>query len=72
MAVEIALLKILNLKKNVLGTPDQQREDRFTPTPRRSIHSYKVTETTKTTMTTSKDGVISKDVVHTKETTESR
>ena len=34
---------------------------RFTPTPRRSIHSYKVTETSKETVTTMKDGTIARD-----------
>ena len=34
---------------------------RFTPTPRRSIHSYKVTETSKETVTKMKDGTIARD-----------
>ena len=56
----------------ITGTPDQDRTDRFTPTPRRSIHSYKVTETTTETMTKDKDGLVTRDVVTTKETTESK
>ncbi len=48
-----------------------EKTDRFTPTPRRSIHSYKVTETTKQTMTKSKDGVVSKETTYVKETSDS-
>lgn len=44
--------------------------ERFTPTPRRSIHSYKVVESTKTTMVKSADGSISHDVLHKKATRE--
>jgi len=48
-----------------------EKTDRFTPTPRRSIHSYKVTETTKQTMTKSKDGVVSQETTYVKETSDS-
>jgi hypothetical protein len=61
----------VSLRQRFTGTPDDpERTDRFTPTPRRSIHSYKVTETTTETMT--KDGLVTRDVVTTKETTESK
>ena len=54
------------------GTPAEKNEERFTPTPRRSIHSYKVTETTTQTMVKNKDGSISQDIVYNKETSESK
>lgn len=45
-----------------------EREGRFTPTPRRSIHSYKVTETTKQVLTRSPDGrQLSQDFSYQKE-----
>jgi hypothetical protein len=50
---------------------DSSRENRFTPTPRRSIHSYKVTERTVETVVKSPDGNISRDFEYQKETTES-
>ena len=50
---------------------NREKPERFTPTPRRSIHTYKVTETTTQTMTKGKDGVVSIDKVSTKETSES-
>jgi len=37
---------------------------RSTPTPRRSIHTYKITETTRTTEVLNKDGVQSRDTEH--------
>jgi len=43
----------------------------LTPTPRRSIHSYKVTETTKQVVTRNKDGVETRDIQHTIERSES-
>ena len=43
-------------------------DGRYTPTPRRSIHSYKVTETSKETITKGKDGVISRDYDYKKTT----
>merc|ERR1712021_38492 len=48
----------------------EQKSDRFTPTPRRSIHSYKVTETTRKTVTKDKDGNVTEDVSIDKTTTE--
>jgi len=44
----------------------------LTPTPRRSIHSYKVTETTKQVVTRNKDGVETRDIQHTIERSESQ
>ncbi len=35
---------------------EERSRDRFTPTPRRSIHTYKVTETEKQVLTKSRDG----------------
>lgn len=45
---------------------------RNTPTPRRSIHSYKVTETTRETIVLNKDGVETRDTTHTLEKSESK
>jgi len=44
----------------------------LTPTPRRSIHSYKVTETTKQVVTRNKDGVETRDIHHTIERSENQ
>lgn len=44
----------------------------LTPTPRRSIHSYKVTETTKQVVTRNKDGQETRDIQHTIERSESQ
>lgn len=47
----------------------KEERERFTPTPRRSIHSYKVTETTKQTLTKSNDGrQLASDYSYQKET----
>jgi len=46
-------------------------DGRYTPTPRRSIHSYKVTETSKETVTKAKDGTISRDYDYKKTTSTS-
>jgi len=45
---------------------------RHTPTPRRSIHTYKVTETTKQTVVVGKDGLETRDITHTVEKSESK
>ena len=47
-------------------------DGRYTPTPRRSIHSYKVTETSKETITKGKDGTISRDYDYKKTTSTSQ
>lgn len=47
-------------------------DGRYTPTPRRSIHSYKVTETSKETVTKMKDGTISRDFDYKKTTSDSK
>ena len=47
------------------------REGRFTPTPRRSIHSYKITETTTETVVKSPDGNVTRDFEYRKETSQS-
>jgi len=43
-------------------------DSRYTPTARRSIHSYEVTENSKETVTKAKDGTISKEYKYTKTT----
>ncbi|XP_023333812.1 lamina-associated polypeptide 2, isoforms beta/delta/epsilon/gamma isoform X2 [Eurytemora carolleeae] len=45
---------------------------RNNPTPRRSIHSYKVTETTRQTIVKTHDGLETRDTVHTLEKSESK
>jgi len=52
------------------GTAEQPKSDRFTPTPRRSIHSYKVVETSRKTVTKDKDGNITEDISIDKVTSE--
>jgi len=49
---------------------DELDNGKLTPTPRRSIHSYKVTETTKQVITKNRDGTETKDVYRTVERTE--
>merc|ERR1711936_931738 len=43
------------------SSAEKPKSDRFTPTPRRSIHSYKVVETSRKTVTKDKDGNITED-----------
>jgi len=52
------------------GTAEKPKSDRFTPTPRRSIHSYKVVETSRKTVTKDKDGNITEDITVDKVTSE--
>ena len=49
---------------------DAARDEKLTPTPRRSIHSYKVSETTKQVITRNRDGTETRDVQHSLERTE--
>ena len=51
-------------------TLDDTDSGKLTPTPRRSIHSYKVSETTKQVITKRKDGTETRDVYHSIERTE--
>jgi len=44
--------------------------ERFTPTPRRSIHSYKVTEMSKETMIKTPDGIVTRDIEYRKSTSD--
>jgi len=70
---------LASLRKRFIG-PDStdaavtasSNGERFTPTPRRSIHSYKVTETSRQTLTKSKDGTVTHDFDYKKETSESK
>jgi len=67
---------IASLRNRFMG-PDSNdvttsNGERFTPTPRRSIHSYKVTETTRQTLTKGKDGTLTHDFDYKKETSESK
>lgn len=52
-----------------MGSPDREN-DRFTPTPRRSIHSYKVTETSKQTTVRTPDGNVKRDFSYKKITSD--
>jgi len=70
---------VASIRKRFAGPSDDSTDgatvgstERFTPTPRRSIHSYKVTETTRQTLTKSKDGTITHDFDYKKETSESK
>jgi len=65
--VKSGLRKRMNLTEEMNST-----DIRNTPTPRRSIHSYKVTETTRQTIVRETDGTETKDTTHTLEKTESR
>ena len=49
---------------------DETDTGKLTPTPRRSIHSYKVTETTKQVITKNRDGTETKNISRTVEKTE--
>jgi len=59
-----------NIRQRYAGSSKEANENgsRFTPTPRRSIHSYKVTETSKETVTKMKDGTIARDFEYKKMT----
>lgn len=50
--------------------PKPQEQERFTPTPRRSIHTFKVTEKSTRSMVKSHDGNVSMDYSYTKTTEE--
>ena len=64
------LTLIGQINKSFVGNTNESNveSDRYTPTPRRSIHSYKVTETSKETVTTMKDGTVSRNFDYKKET----
>jgi len=66
-----------SLRQRFLGNsdaPDSSKNatERFTPTPRRSIHTYKVTEKSTESMVKNKDGTVNYDFDYTKETSESK
>lgn len=54
---------ISDVRQRFTGSTNEANvtDGRYTPTPRRSIHSYKVTETTRETVTKNKDGTTSRD-----------
>jgi len=64
---------INDIRQRITGSTKESSvsNDRYTPTPRRSIHSYKVTETSKETVTKTKDGSISRNFDYKKETSTS-
>lgn len=55
---------------SITDTMEESR-DRFTPTPRRSIHSYKVTESSRESLTRSPDGKLSRSYTYKKDTYDS-
>lgn len=61
---------LADIRQRFTGTTKESNveNERYTPTPRRSIHSYKVTETRKETITKMKDGTVSRDFDYKKET----
>jgi len=60
------------MRKRFNMTVDDLDSSRNTPTPRRSIHTYKVSESTKQTITRSSDGNETRDTVHIVERSESK
>jgi len=62
--------KASELRQRFAGNSTRE-EERFTPTPRRSIHSYKVTEMSRETMVKTPDGIVTRDVEYTKSTSDS-
>lgn len=68
-----AKASLLEVRQRFTGSNKEARvgDERYTPTPRRSIHSYKVTESSKETVTKMKDGTISRDIDYTKTTSNS-
>jgi hypothetical protein len=54
---------LTDMRQRFTGSTTESKvaDDRYTPTPRRSIHSYKVEETSRETPTKMKDGTISRD-----------
>jgi len=58
----------LRQRVNGLNKEAELDDSRYIPTARRSIHSYKVTETSKETVTKAKDGTVSKEYSYTKTT----
>jgi len=62
--------KASELRQRFAGNSSRE-DDRFTPTPRRSIHSYKVTEMSRETMVKTPDGIVTRDIEYTKATSDS-
>jgi len=62
--------KASELRQRFAGNSTRE-EERFTPTPRRSIHSYKVTEMSRETMVKTPDGIVTRDIEYTKSTSDS-
>lgn len=62
--------KASELRQRFAGNSTRE-EERFTPTPRRSIHSYKVTEISKETMVKTPDGIVTRDIEYSKSTSDS-
>jgi len=60
------------MRKRFNMTADELDSSRNTPTPRRSIHTYKVSESTKQTITRSSDGNETRDTLHVVERSESK
>ena len=61
---------ISGLRQRQAAADEADTSGKLTPTPRRSIHSYKVSETTRTTIMRNRDGTETKNVVHSVERSE--
>jgi len=64
------LSNLSGLRQRQTAADEADTSGKLTPTPRRSIHSYKVSETTKTTITKNRDGTETKNVIHNVERSE--
>jgi len=62
--VSSILSNISGLRQRQAAADEADTSGKLTPTPRRSIHSYKVSETTRTTIMRNRDGTETKNVVH--------
>lgn len=68
--VSSILSNISGLRQRQAAADEADTSGKLTPTPRRSIHSYKVSESTRTTITRNRDGTETKNVVHSVERSE--
>jgi len=68
--VSSMLSNLSGLRQRQAAADEADTSGKLTPTPRRSIHSYKVSETTRTTITKNRDGTETKNVLHSIERSE--
>jgi len=70
--VSSMLSNLSGLRQRQAAADEADTSGKLTPTPRRSIHSYKVSETTRTTITKNRDGTETKNVQHSIERSEDK